>query len=126
MNISATHKSTTPVSLLSFKRARIFATKCGWPDDVSFSSQDVMWQIAANDNSMSVQIEIRGAHVAATVNMNYMGKCVQMIRLVFDGQHEHSEGLLYKHDVEKAFACFQVHMVNMLHGPVRIPLRESA
>lgn len=114
------------VSLLSYRRARNFAARCGWPDSVPFSNQDVTWQIAVNDNAMSARIEIRGSTVVATVNMNYMSKNVQMVRLVFDGSEERSEGLIFAGDVDKAFACFQQHLVNMLHGPVRIQLRESA
>ena len=122
----AINSEVSSVSLLSYRRARQFAEKCGFPIRTPFSSQDVIWQIASNDSTMSAQIEIRDNRVVAMVNMNYIGKSVQMIRVIFDGKNQRSEGLLYRDDTEKAIACLQMHLVNMLHGPVMVPMRESA
>lgn len=113
------------MSLAFYKCALKIAQDLGWPQGLPYTCGQADWQISPNDSSMSANISVNGDRVLATLIMNYAGRNVTMVRIVFDGHSFRSEGLLFKNSLNEAKACFKSHLENMLFKPNYSNLRAA-
>ena len=78
------------------------------------SLEQVEWAASKHDESITAILDVKTDKVTAVLMMNYLGKNIQMVKLILSPTNKPiSDGFLYKDDVNLAIKCFKTHVQNM-------------